>query len=272
SLLAKELGAEVLLLFSTPVRDGTILLHAKLFWSENAVPFAELEEPVPADVVRELVQQERLDSLGEVEQEPWGSYRIEYGELIAMGDVDGDKEQELVVSDGNTIQIYTSTTEPRGLGQFKDDPNRHHLHVDVMDVNRNGRAEIFVTSLVNVALSADIPDSEMQRKKTNARVVSSVFEYDQSAGYRKIQDNIPYAMRIIDGTLLLQKFTRNKTFTGPVVKGGWNDGRYLPGDAIQLPEGLNIYGFTYVDWENSGEKHILSFDDSGQLALFSGTE
>jgi hypothetical protein len=112
----------------------------------------------------------------------------------------------------------------------------------------------------------------MQEKKTRAKIVSSVFEYDQSAGYRKIQDNVPYAMRVIGTNLLLQKFTPSKTFTGPVVKGVWSDGRYLNGKSIQLPEGINIYGFTYVDWENNGQEHILSFDDKGHLLLFSGKE
>jgi hypothetical protein len=272
SRLAKDLGAEALLFFSTPTKGNTLFLNVKLFWPESGTAFAEIEEPVGPDVIHELTEQERLVSLGEIEGEPWGTHRLEYGELITMGDVDGDNRQELVMSDGNTIRIYRYDEQPRNLGYFKDDPRKYHLHVDVMDLNGNGRAEIFVTSLVNYQFSSDISDSTTPRKKTRNKIVSSVFEYDQSAGYRKIQDNVPYAMRVIGSNLLLQKFSPRKTFTGPVLKGVWSDGRYMTGESIQLPAGINIYGFTYVDWENNGQEHILSFDDNGNLVLFSGSE
>ncbi len=255
SMLARELGAEAVLLFSTPLKDENIFLNVKLFWAEDAATFAEIEKAVGPSLVKELMPEEELISIGSIEEEPWGSYKLAGGEFFAMGDVDGNNERELIVSDGNNIRIYSYKQEPREIWFIKGNPQENILSIDVLDLNKNGRAEIFVTSL---------------RDKNIMN--SFVVEYDPSEGYRRIWNKAPYVLRVIGKTLLMQSFTPFKTFTGPVYKGVWKGGHYQTGKPLELPAGINIYGFTYVDWQDNGHSHILAFDDDGYLNLYSSSE
>ncbi|TNF55920.1 VCBS repeat-containing protein [bacterium] len=272
SSLAKKLNADIIVLFSTPSRDNSIFVNAKLFWPEDASMFAEIEEIVSADLVKELAILDDLISLSAIEGVPWGSYRLASGKLIAMGDVTGNNERELVVSDGHAIRIYEYQKEPREIWSIQGNNWEKHLALDVLDLNGNGKAEIFVTSLFDVDLSPEISETELARKKNKRRIVSSAIEFDPAEGYRKIWNSRSYATRVMGSTLLMQKFTPNMTFTGPVSKGVWRDGRYETGDSLKLPEGVDIYGFTFIDWGNTGKVNVLTFDEFGYLNLFSEGE
>jgi hypothetical protein len=272
SSLAMKLNADIIVLFSTPSKDNSIFLNAKLFWPEDASMFAEIEEEVGPNLVKELAILEDLISLSAIEGEPWGSYKLASGKLIAMGDVTGNNERELVISDGHAIRIYEYRQEPREIWLIQGNSWEKHLALDILDLNNNGKAEIFVTSLFDVDFSPEISEGELERKKSKRRIVSFVLEFDASEGYRKIWSSQSYATRVMGSTLLMQKFTPSMTFTGPVFKGVWRDGRYETGDSLKLPEGVDIFGFTFIDWGNTGKVNVLTFDELGYLNLFSEGE
>ena len=250
--LARELGAEAVLFFSTPVKDGNFFLNVKLFWAEDASSFAEIEEEAGPDFIKKTASENEIISIETIGREPWSSFNLAAGKLIAMGDVDGNGEKELVISDGFNIQIYSYKREPKEIWLIKGSPGDTHLSIDVLDLNGNGRAEIFVASLKN--------------KRT---MNSFVLEYDPEAGYKRIWENAPYAIRVINNTLFMQEFTLYGQFSGHVYKGVWKDGRYQTGAPAKLPEEVDIYGFTGVDWQNSDKSDILAFDDDGYLNLYS---
>ncbi len=255
SRLARGLGAEVVLLFSTPAKEENMFVNVKLFWAEDAVAFAEIEHMMGQSLVRELMHEEEKVPIGSPGGEPWASYKLAGGEFIATGDVDGNGERELVVGDDTSIRIYNYQDEPREIWFIKGSPQERILSIDVLDVNNNGRAEIFVTSLRGESIMS-----------------SYVLEYDPTGGYKRIWDKVSYILRVVDESLLMQRFTPFKTFTGPVYTGVWREGRYETGNVLELPEGVNIYGFTYVDWQGSGHPHVFAFDDNGYLNLYSGRE
>jgi hypothetical protein len=251
SRLAREQGAEVVLLFSTPNKGGKIFLNVRLFWSEDATAFAEINEAVGSEIVKKLIPDEEIIPIHSIEEVPWEYYELKSGRLIAMGDVDGNGEDELVVSDGNNIYIYTYKKEPREIWSLKGDPIEEHLSIDILDVNHNGREEIFVTSLKNKNLMS-----------------SFVLEYTPTEGYKKIVDKSPYFFRVMGKNLLIQSFSPFKFFTGPVYRGIWKDGTYKKDKFINLPKGIDIYGFTYVDWQNNGHSYLIALDDDGHLRLY----
>lgn len=250
--LARELGAEAVLFFATPVKDGNLFLNVKLYWAEDAAAFAEIEEAAGPDFIKKLASESEFISIESSGREPWGSFNLAAGKFIAMGDVDGNGEHELVISDSVNIQIYSYKREPKEIWLIKGNPGDTHLSIDVLDLNGNGRAEIFITSL-----------------KNERTMNSFVLEYDPAAGYKRIWKNAPYGIRVINNTLYMQEFTLYGQFSGPVYKGVWKDGRYQTGAPAGLPEEVDIYGFTSVDWQNSGKSDILAFDDSGYLNLYS---
>ena len=251
SKLATDLGAEAVLLFSTPVRSEGMFMNAKLFWSEDAALFAEIENIVETSHIQEFASQDKLIPIISTEGVPWGNYELATGKFFAMGDVDGNGEKELVVSDGINIRVYSYKNEPREAWFLKGSKVNEHLSVEVFDLNKNGRAEIFVTSL------------------RNERVMNSfVLEYDPTGGYKKIWEKSPYAYRVIGENVLMQAFSPNKAFTGSVYSVIWKNGHYQTASPLKLPKGVDIFGFTYVDWQNNGNVSIIAFDDNGYLNLY----
>ncbi|HEW81017.1 MAG TPA: VCBS repeat-containing protein, partial [Nitrospirae bacterium] len=250
SKLARDLGAEAVLLFSTPVRDEKKTMNIKLFWSEDTEMFAEIEETLDREIGMAVPGDEFL-SVDLIDREPWGTYNIEDGSMIAMGDINNNGELEFVVSDGNDIRIYSQKRDMREEWLVEGAPSERHLSIDVLDMNNNGYAEIFVTSLIN-----------------NKEIRSFVLEYDPSGVVEKIKTDIPYFLRVSGNKLLMQDSGYINKFSGPVYEGIFQDGEYRPGTPLNLPKGVNIYGFTRIDWQESGKNHLLTFDDKGFMHLY----
>jgi len=148
--LARNLNAEAFLLFSTSIKDEKKLLHIKLFWAEDAKVFADMEELAGSETAKMLSPGEELISSSLANKEPLGSYHLPYGELFAIGDVDGDGKKELVVGEGNKMSIYSFEDRLQEVWSMKGSPQDKYLSIDVLDVNDNGQAEIFVTCMTGV--------------------------------------------------------------------------------------------------------------------------
>ncbi len=268
--LARELGAEATLMFSTPVSEEQKRLDVKLFWAEDAQLFGEVQEVVSRDVTLITTPGEEFLAASVVDREPWGSFKVSKGRLIAIGDVDGTEGEELILSDGNNIIVYGMKDELRVLWTIEGTNAENHLSLDVLDVNGNGVSEIFVTSMVDSnRITTDTDDiRESPRSNDEAEMNSYVLEYEAASGYRRIAEGMPYFLRVMGNRLLMQKYDWQHIFSGPVHEAAWLDGQYTPQKALKLPGNLNIYGFTYVDWENQGKRHIVSYTDKGYLIMY----
>jgi hypothetical protein len=269
SVLARELGAEALLLFSTPVRKPQKIMNVQLYWAGDTKKFAELEEVVSDSMGEAVRTDEKFISLAMADTEPWGSYKLKSGSLITVGDVDGNGEDEMVLSDGNNIKIYSTKGELQEQWMIKGSKLEIHLSIDVVDLNSNGIDEMFVTSLIDKeGMDAEINDSYTGFSSGTERVITYVIEYDVSTGYRKIADNLPYFTRVTGKKLLMQRYNRKSIFSKPVYEAEWKDGGYQPASPLDLPSNVNIYGFTFVDWNNDGHNHLAAFDDKGYLIVY----
>ncbi len=265
SEVARKLDAEAVLMFSTGKKDDSKLMKVKLFWAEDAKMFREMQEASGQAVADMFTPEETFISEAFTDTEPWGKYNLEGGRLMAIGDVDGNGAKELVISSGSRITIYDMANDIREIWTLKGSFEGKHLSVDVLDLNNNGRAEIFVTSLIDKSdITIDIEKAFSMRSKMK----SFVIEYGPSKKYRVIDENLPYFMRVAGKKLLMQKFTAKGIFSGAVYEGKWQEGSYHPDRALKLPDRVNIYGFTYVDWQDRGQAYIMSFDDNGYLDLF----
>ncbi|MBI5057900.1 MAG: VCBS repeat-containing protein [Nitrospirae bacterium] len=261
--LAKGLGAEAMLLFSTSFKDEKKFISTRLYWTEDAKMFADIEEAA-GGAMNMLAPAEEFLTSSLSNKEPWGSYKLAGGQLIAAGDVDNNGVTEIVVSDGKNISIYNLKEDLQELWNIPGNIHERHLSIDVMDVNNNGRAEIFVTSMIE---GGAIKTSDV-KVKDDMRIKSFVLEYDPSSGYKRINDDIPYFLRVSGRTLLMQKFIPGRIFDGPVYEAEWKDGDYQPKRPLDLPAGANVYGFTYIDWQDKGQNHMVTFDDKGYLMMY----
>ena len=80
---------------------------------------------------------------------------------LDIGDVDGDKKNEIVIMDKNNLYVFKYDGEKLSLLLKAQQGSEHNfLTLDVADVNKNGIAEIVVTSIVEDNLRSFILEYE----------------------------------------------------------------------------------------------------------------
>ncbi|UCD88514.1 MAG: VCBS repeat-containing protein [Desulfobacterales bacterium] len=177
---------------------------------------------------------------------------------IAVGDVDGDGNNETVFISKNTVHIYRYVNKKfLKIGEIEGKGDIPYIGVDVADINRNGNAEIFVTQLVRVSNQLN----------------SFVLEWD-GTNFTKIIDQSNWFYRVIDvplrgGKLLLgQKHRRDNIFSNAgVFEMAYKNGQYEPIQRQALPKNINIYDFTYGDVLNDRREMIVAFSPSDYVRI-----
>jgi hypothetical protein len=66
---------------------------------------------------------------------------------MAMGDLDGDGKNEVVLIDERNLSIYRWENEFKLVKKLSGGKLNQYLAVDAGDIDKDGKAEIFVTSL-----------------------------------------------------------------------------------------------------------------------------
>ncbi len=173
-----------------------------------------------------------------------------------MGDVDGDGKTETVVVTPHSVMV-TRFEDGKFFKVHEADENKgaYNIGVDVADINGNGPAEIFVTSL------------NLQRNT----LISFVLEY-AGKGFDKIVENVRWYFRVADpsarGKILLgQKHKYDNAFTGGIYEMIWQGHEYVPSGTINLGDAANALGLTLGDITNDGEETTIAYNDSDYLRI-----
>lgn len=173
---------------------------------------------------------------------------------LDVGDVDGDKRNEVVIIDNNTLYIFKYDGDKLNLFQKIEHGYEHNfLTLDVADVNRNGFAEIIVTSMVD----------------DNLR--SFILEYEEGK-FRKIIEKANWFFRALDhpkeGHLLMgQQQGSDGIFSGPIYKMVWRKKSFEKGPKMPFPKETIIFGITLANIRSQETLDILMLDDSDRLRI-----
>lgn len=268
--ISKELGAEVLLFLSTPIVKNKRTLRVELYRVDDSKFFSDTSSEVSSEYINELAQYDDFMSKSFADKEPWNTYELNGGELFATGNITGTGAKELIVSDGNVIRIYNMDKGMQEVWSISGSTKDRHVSIDTLDLNGNGIDEIFVTSMSNEKRISSMTGNGTGIDRGS--ISSFVIEYSPSEGYSKISEDMPFFLRVASGKLLMQPYSDKEIFSTPVFTGRWSEGRYEPDTQLQLPEGVNIYGFAFVDWQNKGDVQVVALNDRGFLGLYKNNE
>jgi TolB-like protein len=175
---------------------------------------------------------------------------------VALGDVDGDGKIETMTITPHELLIYRSEGGAfRKIAEIKESNNKNLLAVDAADINENGYAEIFVTSL-----------------NANKNLVNSyIVEYDGNK-FNKIIDGSRYYYRVADipsrGKILLgQRPSSGKPSSGAIYELRWQNREYVPTDPIHAPRNTNLIGLTVGDVLNNGQETAVAYDEGDRFQV-----
>ncbi len=147
---------------------------------------------------------------------------------VAVGDLDGDNKNEVVVIQDRTIKIfkYAQNGQIAPVHDIQDDSKIMNLiGVGVADINQNGYEEIYITRINNA----------------NQTVASYIIEYNGSQ-YVKGKNTYPWYFNVIkDADGNSQLFAQVHSKKGPwvpedVFEVAWQNNDYIPGKRLIVPE------------------------------------
>ena len=175
---------------------------------------------------------------------------------LDIGDVDGDKKNEVIIMDDHDLYVFKYDGEKLSLFKKIEHGNEHNfLTLDVADVNHNGHAEIIVTSVVEDDLR------------------SFILEFEEGK-FRKITEKSGWFFRVLEHpkegpTLMGQRMGSEGIPVGAVYKFVWKKKSFEKGPKMPFPKETKIFGTTVADIRGKGKLEVITFDQSNQLTIVS---
>ncbi len=175
---------------------------------------------------------------------------------LDIGDVDGDKKNEVVAMDNHNIYVFKYDGEKLSLFRKIEIGYQHNfLTLDIADVNRNGVAEIIVTSVIEDNLQ------------------SFIIEYEQGE-FRVITKKSGWFYRVLehpkDGPVLMgQQMGSDGLFTGPIYQFIYKKKTFEKGPKMPFPKESKIFGLAMSDIRNIGTTDMIKLEDSERIRISS---
>lgn len=199
-----------------------------------------------------------MASDGKTEASVWKSLKFQSEiKSLAIGNVLGNKQNELVMITDNSISLYRYAAEKLELiDEVIGETDHTAIRVDAADINQNGRDEIFVTSLYH--------------DKTQLK--SYVLEWDGSKLVKIAQDaNWYFRVMTVPGkppVLLGQQRGMTELFSKGIYKMAWLNGNYAESSLADAPRGLSLYAFSSGNALNDGKEATVSITSGLRLRVF----
>jgi TolB-like protein len=176
---------------------------------------------------------------------------------LDIGDVYGDKKNELVVIDDHHLYIFKYDGNKMALkNQIDAGYEYNFLTLDVADINRDGYAEIIVTAVV---------EDEIR---------SFILEFEEGK-FRKIIEKAGWYFRVLEdpkeGPILMGQRTGSVSsytmFSGPIYRFVWKNNSFEKGPEMPFPKGTIVFGLARGEIRSKGTLDLILMEDSGRLRI-----
>lgn len=215
--------------------------------AEKAAPGVKEKElatiPIPAPASKPQVPVRTARS-----EEFWQSQSFPFQiKGVAVDDFDGDGRNEVALIDERNLYIYRwETGEFKLLWKFNGRTGDKYLAVDAADIDKDGKAEIFVTNI------------------QSDRLASFVVAFKEGA-YRKVASDLDWFLRVIEwgerGKVLLgQGKGQQAAWEGPIYELGWKGKDIKEMGKAQIPLGVPIYSFAPFIHDNKTDFIFIDAD------------
>ena len=178
---------------------------------------------------------------------------------FAVGDVDGDAQDEIVVLIGNSLEMYKVDGKKINKVASAGLPPALECHaLNVADLDGSGRMKIYISGTDGLNVS------------------SLIVDWDKGKGFRILSENIPWYIRpvLVPGKgwrLVGQKRGAGKT---ELVKAGVYllnlSSANVPdaGERLPLPDGVNLFDFVFADLDGDGAPETVVIDKKERMKVF----
>ena len=173
-------------------------------------------------------------------------------EAMDAGDVDGDGQFDVVMSDNRKVHAYKLVNNRLAEIAVVEMPARSKIHsVSVADLDGNGRAEIYVSA-------AD-----------DYKPYSWAYEWNGSS-LDTILNDIPWYIRVLNipgegPTLLGQRGGQSSLLLAGIFKLMKTGATVQPEQRIVMPDYVNLFEFALADVDKDGSKEIIGISRADRL-------
>jgi hypothetical protein len=187
--------------------------------------------------------------------QPWRSEDLSMlGIGMAVGDVDGDGNNDIVLIDPSTVYLYRLTGGKLSLVTQYSAGSIELKSVDVASVSERGPKRIYVSA------------------QNRGNVSSFVLEYRNGTLIPVIQE-VPYFLRVLiyptHGPILLgQRKSMQKMYDGPIVRLTDKGDRLEEVGRFGVPLKIPVFGFAIGDLAGDRKPLIAVYDRSDHLRVY----